>query len=118
LTILAFAYVSLLVVVLADPEGWLSRALQARWLRWLGLVSYSTYLLHGAVLMLAHGLLLNRDQRFPLITDASSALTTLFALAVTLALAGASWRWFEAPILRLKRHVPSPRRPKNQLVHA
>lgn len=118
LTILAFSYVSVLVVVLADPEGWISRALQARWLQRLGLISYAAYLLHVPVLMLMHGLVLHRDQRYPLITDAASALATALALAVTSALATISWRWFEAPILRLKRHVPSPRTPRKQLVQA
>ena len=109
LTILALAYVSLLIVALADPGGLIARALRARWLRWLGKVSYSTYLLHMPVLMLVHGLLLNRDQRYPIITDSASALAVPLALAVTLALAAASWHWFEAPILRLKRYMPSPR---------
>jgi peptidoglycan/LPS O-acetylase OafA/YrhL len=75
------------------PEG---RYVRAGWLRWFGQISYCLYLVHQPVNGLLHGLLLNE----------SASVATLPAMAVTglsfglsVAIAAASWRWFEKPIL-------------------
>lgn len=48
-----------LAAVVAD-RGWIARALAARWLGWIGRVSYSTYLAHGAAMALIEAHLTER----------------------------------------------------------
>lgn len=110
-TLLAFCYVTLLVTALVSRTSIVARSLEVRPLRWLGKVSYTVYLVHMPALFLTHGVLVGRDQAYPVIADARSGLATLLALALTLCAAAASWRWIESPILALKRYVPSPRAP-------
>lgn len=108
-TVLAFCYVTLLLCALVSRTSIIARAFETRALRWLGKVSYTVYLVHMPAVFIAHGVLLDRDKDYPVIADVPSGLATLLALAATLGIAAASWRWFESPILALKRYVPAPR---------
>ena len=104
---IAFGYAALLVAALVRQRSLLSRTLSQQWLRWLGKLSYAIYLLHMPVLMLIHARVLHRDGHFPAVSDVQSAAASVLALAITLALAAASWRWIEHPILRsTRRHRP------------
>jgi len=97
---LALLYLTILLLVLLHPSGpigWLARR---SWLRALGTVSYSVYLLHQIVLALAHTLLLRQE---PMIASAPDVLVTLLALALTLGLGALSWRIMEKPIVRWGR---------------
>lgn len=97
---MATAGYSLLAMCFAGLIGWtvlhagsgaaLCRLLRLRPARWLGKVSYTTYLVHYPMLSLAAALgwgLLGRD-----------GLGVVFTLLV----AAACWRWLESPLLRLK----------------
>jgi peptidoglycan/LPS O-acetylase OafA/YrhL len=57
---------------------------------YLGRISYGLYVFHGAALVVA-------------MTMLPALAAPVAALAATLALAAASYRWFESPFLRLKR---------------
>ena len=76
-----------------------------RWgpLRALGIVSYTTYLLHLPVLRIVH---FTARGDFPSVGDGTAQAVTILALALTLALAALSWRVFEGPILRRGHRVP------------
>jgi peptidoglycan/LPS O-acetylase OafA/YrhL len=67
--------------------AFLLSVIKVEWLRnpvtvYLGRISYGLYIFHGAALLLTHN--------------------PLVALGVTVAIAAASYRWFESPFLRLK----------------
>lgn len=74
------------------------------WLRRLGLVSYGIYLLHMPVLGLAAQATTGHLLRLETL---AGSLTMLAAVAVTLGLSAASWRWFEQPILRFSARATS-----------
>jgi peptidoglycan/LPS O-acetylase OafA/YrhL len=101
--LVAIGYAALLIAALRSDSSTLARVFSHPWLRWMGKVSYATYLIHMPVLFLAHGLLIHRDEHYPVITDWASAVVTLGSVVVTLLLAAASWRWFEGPILASQR---------------
>ncbi|HEY1961618.1 MAG TPA: acyltransferase [Rhizomicrobium sp.] len=75
------------------PEG---RYVRAGWMRWFGQISYCLYLVHQPVNGLLHGLLLNEPAS---VGSLPSVAVTLLAFGVSVAVAAASWRWFEKPIL-------------------
>lgn len=98
-TLLAVAFVSFVAaVLLGAPEG---QRFRSRTLGYFGRISYALYLIHQPVSGLLHGLLLNGT---PDIGSLSQIAVTVLAFAVSVALAGASWKWLEQPILK---RVPS-----------
>lgn len=98
---------SLLAACFAGLIGWtvlgaggrnpLCRLLRLRPARALGTVSYTTYLIHYPVLALVAAAGLAWFGSPP-----GVLLRNLVAFTLTLLAAGASWRWIESPILRLK----------------
>jgi peptidoglycan/LPS O-acetylase OafA/YrhL len=78
---------STLIYVLGLKKGFLHTLLTARPLRYLGLISYTFYLYHEAVLLKAGQYLHSR------------ILIALAAFSVTILISGLSWHLFEAPIL-------------------
>lgn len=93
---MALLYGLLVVLCVTHPAG--TPATLMRWitLRRLGIISYGVYLLHIPVDGLVHGLV---SQKGIFVTTFSDGMTTLLALILTLALASASWRFFEKPII-------------------
>lgn len=79
------------VVTAAAAPGRIARTLGWRPLRWLGVRSYGVYLWHWPVIAL-----------FPVVAgyEANVIMTRLAETALPIALAAASWRWVEEPVLR------------------
>ena len=100
---LAGLYSVLIALVLVDRNGFLARMMRARWLAVLGVLSYSAYLFHQAISGLLHAAVF---QRPPTIDSFASAMLTLFALALTLALALATRRWIESPAMAMGQRLP------------
>lgn len=81
---------AILIAAATAPAGVVRRALSARWLRWIGTVSYGAYLFHWPI--------------FLYLTEARTGLGPLPLLAVRLAatfgLAALSYRFVERPVRR------------------
>jgi peptidoglycan/LPS O-acetylase OafA/YrhL len=111
-TWLAAFYAVCMISVLLRPADILARCMRVSWLRGLGAVSYCIYIIHGAVLIVCHGVLLHH---LPRISTPSGAAVTLLAAAVTYSCALLSWRLFERPLLeyghRFKYNAPREARP-------
>jgi len=81
-----------LVAILLHPSGrWRTRVLGCAPLRWLGLRSYSVYLWHWPVIMLTRP---GTD------IDLAGVPLAVLRIALTFALAEASYRWVETPFRR------------------
>ncbi|HUX65857.1 MAG TPA: acyltransferase [Terriglobales bacterium] len=93
-----FAAVVGWTVLRAGSGAWLCRGLRWRPAQALGRISYATYLIHYPILLLVGGWLR------PWLGGGAWATVArdLLSLGLTLAVAAASWRWVEGPILRFK----------------
>jgi peptidoglycan/LPS O-acetylase OafA/YrhL len=111
LGLLALFFGAILVLALgASAEGRVSRALSSRALRAFGRYSYALYVIHQAVFVVSAWVLANYvfEPLFPAASLLALQLA-VYALALGLAflLAAASWRFYEEPLLRLKRFFPT-----------
>jgi peptidoglycan/LPS O-acetylase OafA/YrhL len=87
----------LLVPAVFGERGVVSRVLSARWIAWLGLISYGIYLWQLRLLLLFHDWGLNAHN-----STGGLLLLGVSGLAATLAFATASYYLFGRPILRFK----------------
>lgn len=92
-TCLALFYASIVMLVAITPDGLLSRAFRARWLMWLGRISYGLYLFHG----LALGVV----SRLAVADWWLRATTTISAVVAAVCLAQLSWNHLESKLVRL-----------------
>jgi len=99
-SLLAVAYASFLLLAACVPGSPLGRLTRVAWLRKLGIIAYGTYLIHQAVSGLVFGF---ARHRWPFIGAGSDVLLVIASLAVTIAVASISWRWFEKPIVDFGR---------------
>ena len=101
-------FVGLVARILAEPRGWLARACSWRGLGRLGDLSYCLYLVHVLLFeqydRAAKSFGLQPELtigRFP-----AFVLRATIVLGLSMAIAEISNRYFETPILRLRRHFP------------
>jgi len=101
-TLLAIASASGIALLVASPSGGLSWLFQRRGLRILGRYSFCIYIIHIPVILTLH----HHLSRYVAFRDSSLVgLVTLFLIyGFTVLIAAISWRYFEEPILALKRH--------------
>lgn len=101
-TFLGLGFLSWLALALtASPTSWTLRFLNLRGLRYTGKISYGMYLLHPIV-MPNHALhILFQHLPSGIVRDAASLIGEFGAVYLFATL---SWRWFESPLLRLKRY--------------
>ena len=107
-TFLAFAFTGLLGISLTSDarSTLLGRALSARWLRYIGKISYGIYLLHYPIYLGwarfigSLGFRQSHQVKGNLLAFAGQILLAMAAASI-------SWRLFEEPILRLKELFPS-----------
>jgi peptidoglycan/LPS O-acetylase OafA/YrhL len=107
-TVWVVTFSLLLATPLLFPATPVGAFLRTPMLRWLGTYSYGIYLIHQPAHCLLHGFILNQAPRLASPTDFG---VSGIAMAVTLAIAIASFHWFESPILawghRFKYRPPS-----------
>jgi peptidoglycan/LPS O-acetylase OafA/YrhL len=92
-------FAGIIILLALNPGGILYRVLTIRPLRRLGQISYGFYVFHD-IPHVAYGLLV--DHFFDLSPKGSRDAVALIGLTGTLLLAYLSYRFFEAPFLRLK----------------
>jgi peptidoglycan/LPS O-acetylase OafA/YrhL len=97
------------LIVLALTGGMVHRGMSAAWLRWVGTISYGIYIFHILLLpayaWIAEALAPHTGR------IEAIALRGLLTWVLTAAVAWASYRYFEAPILRLRRYFGSSPQP-------
>lgn len=96
-TWLALFFAVALLLVISRRNSLPAAFLRLGFLRVLGGVSYCMYLVHEAVFLFCHRIILHT---LPWPTDGKAAGVTLIAALLTFAIAKLSWRFFEQPLLR------------------
>ena len=86
--------VLVIAVSVIEPTSFAERVLSWEPLRWVGKRAYGIYLYHFPIIMVLS---------FQLDFGLPRWAVAMLALALTLAMAGVSYRWLETPFLRLKR---------------
>jgi peptidoglycan/LPS O-acetylase OafA/YrhL len=94
---LAVFYTSLLLLLVSQSQNLLARTIRARWLRYLGGISYCVYLIHLSINQWLHSVLLHSQPR---IYDLKGIGVTVLAGMVTWIAAALSRRFFEEPLIR------------------
>jgi peptidoglycan/LPS O-acetylase OafA/YrhL len=101
-TWLALLYTCFLLIAVTEKRGFIKTITMNSQLRRLGMIAYGVYLFHQGILGLAHGLILHQ---VPIIHNIQDLMVTIFALALTLALANLSWIFFEKPLVALGHNL-------------
>jgi peptidoglycan/LPS O-acetylase OafA/YrhL len=96
-TIIGLFYAAVMMLVLVQPEGVLSRALCYKPLIRLGTISYCVYLIHGYVLILTDYFM----QLVFHLSDAERWAAIVVGASLTLLLAQGSWVFFESRMIAL-----------------
>ncbi|HEV2133299.1 MAG TPA: acyltransferase [Terracidiphilus sp.] len=105
----SFALVIYAIVRHAGGDQFWVRPLRAKWLRSIGMVSYSLYLFHYPLLIVSENIV----QHFALSRHADVICARALGLALSLAVAYGLWYGMESRILRWKeRKVPSAAHPQ------
>jgi peptidoglycan/LPS O-acetylase OafA/YrhL len=92
-SVLGIFYTCFLLRVLSQTE----RLVRARWLRYLGGISYCVYVVHLAIDEFASEILLGTRPR---IYDGKGIAVSVLALGITWMVAAGSWKYFERPLIR------------------
>jgi len=87
-------------------QSWLFRFLCLRSLRYVGKISYGLYLIHIPAYLAVHAFM-KREFGPEGISRPALILTVTTEFLLSFALAALSWRFFESPLLRLKRFFPA-----------
>jgi peptidoglycan/LPS O-acetylase OafA/YrhL len=95
---LALFYTCFLLQAVTQKRGIIKAIASNSLLGRLGIIAYGVYVFHQGMLGLTHTLILNQT---PKIQGIQELGVTLLALAITLAGASASWRFFEKPLVLL-----------------
>ncbi|HWO36466.1 MAG TPA: acyltransferase [Candidatus Acidoferrum sp.] len=96
-SVLAFFYVSLLLLVLSQTNPFVARCMRISLLRQLGGISYCVYIIHLTINELGHRFLMHQE---PDLSHWQGILITCLAFVLSLTIASASWKFFEKPLIR------------------
>ena len=107
-TFLGLLYTGLIGLLLVSDirSSLLGRSFSARWLRYMGRISYGIYLLHYPLFIL-WARFINSGNLFPTNPVARNLLAFGGQILIATVAGSISWYFFEEPILRLKERFPS-----------
>lgn len=97
-TIIAIIFGCILLLALYTDKGILYKILTAKWLVFIGGISYFLYLYHQLVNGLLHLTILNHQT--PMIDGYLSIIITIAGFIITLLLAVVSYKYFENPLIK------------------
>ncbi len=100
-----FAGAVTFALLAADSTSLYARFLRAGWLRYLGIISYGLYLLHGWASICVSGA--GVDRYLTRFGGAGDLATVVVRIAASIVLATISWHLLERPLLRFKTRFPS-----------
>lgn len=101
-TAIALMFALCILRIFLYPASWYSRALTWRPLTMLGMISYGLYMYHQAINGLVHGILF---AGVPTIGSWAQLGAAVFAIALAIAVATASYVWIETPIRRQAQRI-------------
>ncbi|HWY07270.1 MAG TPA: acyltransferase [Candidatus Acidoferrales bacterium] len=96
-SVLAFFYVSLVLLVLSQTNSLVARCMRIALLRRLGGISYCVYIIHLTINELGHRFLLHQE---PDLSHWQGILITCIAFVLSITIASVSWKFFEKPLIR------------------
>lgn len=115
-TVVSYFFVAVLfggvlgLTLVSGERDWLRRALCQSWLRFTGKISYGLYLIHMPAFFCTETYIRRSDwlrssPRLVLMGSAIAGFVVAFGISTM------SWRFFESPLLRLKRFFPAKNAP-------
>ena len=96
-SVLAFFYVSLMLLVLSQTNSFVAGCMRISLLRRLGEISYCVYIIHLTINELSHRFLMRQE---PDLSRWQGILITCSAFVLSLTIASLSWKFFEKPLIR------------------
>ncbi len=111
-------FAGLIAAALLPGRSWFKTALSWRPLTWCGEVSYCFYLVHVFCFHLIDWLLAQAGVELSAMIGLAGAITVraLVGTVASFVIAALSWRYFETPILSLRRHFTATRQQHEQTV--
>jgi peptidoglycan/LPS O-acetylase OafA/YrhL len=117
-----FLSAGLIIVVIKGRDGWFRSMLRHRLFAFLGMISYSLYMSHHAVLWVCNTFVrvaLKRPEAviagisYPQLTLAEAVIANVIAVGLTIALSTVVYRWIEDPLRHqsrtwIRKHLPAP----------
>jgi peptidoglycan/LPS O-acetylase OafA/YrhL len=97
LTVTALTYGTVLLLALLQPAGPIAAVARTGWLRELGRISYCVYIIHVAVNVVCHAMLLHDTPR---VSTPKGLGVSLLAVLITCGFATVSWILLEKPLLQ------------------
>jgi peptidoglycan/LPS O-acetylase OafA/YrhL len=98
-TAIALIFGFILLLALYTTKGFLYKMLTAKWLVFVGGISYFLYLYHQVINGLLHLVIMN--QLLPIIDGYKSVAITFLGFCITTLLAIGSYKYFESPLIKV-----------------
>jgi peptidoglycan/LPS O-acetylase OafA/YrhL len=107
--VVAIFFAALIVLAIDPQRGWVRRVCEQTALRRIGVYAYAIYIFHFPISYGVASAGFGPERFFPQLHTIVPGLAVFSAIsfAASFAIAAISWRFYEAPILRLKRFFTS-----------
>jgi peptidoglycan/LPS O-acetylase OafA/YrhL len=112
--VIYFLTAALILTIVYSETGWIKRMLQLRFFTWMGMISYSIYMSHSALLWLfsqVHRFILKRPEipiegrMVPQLTFVEALLSYIAIVALLLLISNFVYHWVEKPVREKSRKV-------------
>lgn len=112
--VIYFLTAALILTIVYSEAGWIKRMLQLRFFTWMGMISYSIYMSHSALLWLfsqVHRFILKRPEipiegrMVPQLTFVEALLSYIAIVVLLLLVSNFVYHWVEKPVREKSRKV-------------